>query len=86
MDVFKLTKPSAHKAGDVCRIPLTDEERRVSDTPPKMSEITWRIFRIMAEFVEGFQFLSTTKKEVTIFGSHTHSTDEQVVRRCRSAW
>lgn len=37
--------------------------------PPKMSDITWRIFRIMAEFVEGFQFLSTTKREVSIFGS-----------------
>jgi uncharacterized protein (TIGR00730 family) len=30
---------------------------------------TWRIFRIMAEFVEGYQFLSGFKKEVTIFGS-----------------
>lgn len=34
-----------------------------------MSDITWRIFRIMAEFVEGFQFLSTTKKEISVFGS-----------------
>lgn len=34
-----------------------------------MNEITWRIFRIMAEFVDGFQFLSTSKKEVTVFGS-----------------
>src|SRR3989338_3438238 len=30
---------------------------------------SWRIFRIMAEFVEGYQFLSGLKKEVTIFGS-----------------
>lgn len=30
---------------------------------------TWRIFRIMAEFVEGYQFLSQFKNEVTIFGS-----------------
>ncbi|MFH1621354.1 MAG: TIGR00730 family Rossman fold protein [Patescibacteria group bacterium] len=31
--------------------------------------VNWRIFRIMAEFVEGFEFLSKLKKEVTIFGS-----------------
>ena len=29
----------------------------------------WRIFRIMAEFVEGWQFLSNYDKKVTIFGS-----------------
>ncbi len=29
----------------------------------------WQIFRIMSEFVEGYQFLSTLKKEVTILGS-----------------
>lgn len=30
---------------------------------------TWQIFRIMAEFVEGYQFLSKFKNEVTILGS-----------------
>lgn len=30
---------------------------------------SWRIFRIMSEFVEGYQFLSTMKNEVTILGS-----------------
>lgn len=30
---------------------------------------TWRIFRIMSEFVEGFTFLSKIGKSVTIFGS-----------------
>lgn len=30
---------------------------------------SWRIFRIITEFVEGFQFLSGLKKEVTILGS-----------------
>lgn len=30
---------------------------------------SWRIFRIMAEFVEGYQFLSSLNKEITILGS-----------------
>jgi len=29
----------------------------------------WRIFRIMAEFVEGFHFIADFKKTITIFGS-----------------
>lgn len=29
----------------------------------------WRVFRIMAEFVDGFQFLADLKKTVTFFGS-----------------
>jgi uncharacterized protein (TIGR00730 family) len=49
----------------VCRFPTTHSE----SVMPDMSEITWRVFRIMAEFVEGFQFLSQTNREVTIFGS-----------------
>ena len=33
------------------------------------AEETWRIFRIMAEFVEGFEELSTIGPAVSIFGS-----------------
>lgn len=43
----------------------------------RMSDITWRIFRIMSEFVEGFQFLSQFHKEVTIFGSARLSKDNK---------
>jgi uncharacterized protein (TIGR00730 family) len=32
-------------------------------------EDTWRIFRIMAEFVEGFETLSSVPRAVTVFGS-----------------
>lgn len=31
--------------------------------------ISWRVFRIMSEFVDGFEFLSKLQRTVTIFGS-----------------
>ncbi|MDD5583936.1 MAG: TIGR00730 family Rossman fold protein [Candidatus Omnitrophica bacterium] len=34
-----------------------------------ISTDTWRIFRIMSEFVEGFESLSVVKKGVSVFGS-----------------
>lgn len=41
-----------------------------SDEPVAFTEtFNWRIFRILAEFVDGFEFLSKLKNEVSIFGS-----------------
>ena len=34
-----------------------------------LEQDTWRVFQIMAEFVEGFQELSNIKPSITIFGS-----------------
>ncbi|MDP8212420.1 MAG: TIGR00730 family Rossman fold protein [Candidatus Zapsychrus exili] len=53
---------------------IKDELYKVADF--KMED-PWRVFRIMAEFVEGFDELSTIGRAVTIFGSaRTPSTDK----------
>lgn len=47
-----------------------DDEKVCIDQPFDFSEnVNWRVFRIMAEFVEGFEFLYPMRREVTIFGS-----------------
>jgi hypothetical protein len=41
------------------------------------TEETWRVFRIMAEFVEGFEELATVGPAVSIFGSARTSTEDK---------
>lgn len=42
---------------------------------------TWRIFRIMAEFVEGFETMSNVDRGVTIFGSARTPEDHPAYRQ-----
>lgn len=56
----------------------TMSEKEVGEIiPPKdfRETMQWRIFRVMAEFIEGFEFLADIKKSVTIFGSTRDSSD-----------
>ena len=39
--------------------------------------MAWKIFRVMGEFTEGFEFISTLKKPVTIFGSARFKSDNK---------
>src|SRR5262249_55836991 len=55
-------------------LPTQDEQLleaplSVPDRRSTMSSDPWRVLRIMGEFVEGFDTLSTVKNGVTIFGS-----------------
>lgn len=48
----------------------SDHNKFPIDRPFDFTEdANWRIFRIMAEFVDGFEFLYPLRKEVTFFGS-----------------
>ena len=68
--IKKSKKGGIKSSKGACRIPLLPSEQKDLKTPAQsLNEITWRIFRIMAEFVEGFQFLSELTREVTVFGS-----------------
>jgi uncharacterized protein (TIGR00730 family) len=49
----------------------------MSDTNIIMREDPWRIFRIMAEFVDSFQTLSQVGPAVTIFGSARTKPDDK---------
>ena len=42
---------------------------KLDHTPDTMPEETWRVFRIMAEFVEGFDVMRRLGPAVTVFGS-----------------
>lgn len=69
-----MPKLSRKKKSPVCRFPTCAADVEANPQAEgfhvhDLNDITWRIFRIMAEFVDGFQFLSSSHREVTVFGS-----------------
>ncbi len=51
------------------KLPLVEEAQDKGASPDFRSSFHWRVFRIMAEFVDGWQFLADFQKTVTFFGS-----------------
>jgi uncharacterized protein (TIGR00730 family) len=43
----------------------------------------WKIFRIMAEFIEGFHFLADLKKTITVFGSTSFDQENKYYKEAR---
>ncbi len=51
------------------KLPTIAKEEKIKERTDFKESVQWRIFRIMAEFVDGFEFLSDFGKSVTFFGS-----------------
>ncbi|MFA6017837.1 MAG: TIGR00730 family Rossman fold protein [Patescibacteria group bacterium] len=65
-------KTLSKKTSGSYRFPLNEEERaacRQGGMTLHASEISWRVFRVMAELVEGFELLTRVEHEISIFGS-----------------
>ena len=62
---------------------LTDDEVLLRSPEPEdeyKTSDSWRVFRIMSEFVNGFDELATITRGVSIFGSaRTHEMDEMYI-------
>lgn len=69
---------------------MTTPPNAPNDTPSNRSggfdfehNPTWRIFRIMSEFVEGFTFLAGIERSVTLFGSARLTEDHPAYQLAR---
>src|SRR6185295_489272 len=61
----EITEPDEHLPGAT-----QDEQLLESPGPDEFTHTdTWRVFRIMGEFVEGFDELATLTRGISIFGS-----------------
>ncbi|OLB12462.1 MAG: Rossman fold protein, TIGR00730 family [Gemmatimonadetes bacterium 13_2_20CM_70_9] len=62
------------------RTPVTEDERLLAQVPRERRPFTrtdsWRVLRIMGEFVEGFDTLSDVYNAVTVFGSARTTPDD----------
>src|SRR2546425_11493840 len=62
------------------RTPVTEDERLLAQVPRERRAFvktdSWRVLRIMGEFVEGFDPLSDVYNAVTVFGSARTKPDD----------
>ena len=54
------------------------------DDPYTLTKETWRIFRIMSEFVDGFEVMSAVGPAVSIFGSSRATPDDRYYKQAQA--
>src|SRR5436305_15183240 len=59
-------------------------EQKVMTFAGREADFSWQVLRIMAEFVQGFDFLSRLLRPVTIFGSARLTEDSQYYQLARA--
>lgn len=59
-------------------------ERKLNIAAQREASMSWQVFRIMAEFVEGLDFLSKVEKPVTMFGSARTKPGEMYYEMARA--
>ena len=68
-------------------LPIKDADQDQLNNPTPFQDFrsaaSWRIFRIMAEFIEGFEFLADLTNEVTFFGSARTRPDHPCYQEAR---
>ncbi|MFH1947471.1 MAG: TIGR00730 family Rossman fold protein [Candidatus Magasanikbacteria bacterium] len=68
-EAFELIKDSKDKVSDTCELDPQNFHCQ--------QKIDWKIFRIMAELVEGFEFLTGLGNDVTVLGTKSIKPDDQ---------
>jgi uncharacterized protein (TIGR00730 family) len=79
-----VTKGQTQKVIDTAlrdlELPMTEDEKLLQRTTTERRDFTatdtWRVLRIMGEFIEGFDVLSSVRKGVSIFGSARTPPDD----------
>ncbi|HQV68471.1 MAG TPA: TIGR00730 family Rossman fold protein [Thermoflexales bacterium] len=64
--------------------PKSPIERKLDIAAQREASMSWQVFRIMSEFVEGLDFLSKVEKPITIFGSARAKPGEKYYELARA--
>jgi hypothetical protein len=75
----RLARRSKNRKATPAQLPGTTQDEQLLESP-RPDEFThtdpWRVFRIMGEFVEGFDELATLSRGIAIFGSARSKPDD----------